>query len=95
MMLGEATEDGLNTTSFKLILGKLCNFKDLGGLQRTEAGNMNTDPSEISSDIPVGHHRKRPTSRVWIMTTRITKKCNRKSMKASQLSTISSHFMFM
>lgn len=81
-MLGEATEDWLNTTSFKLILGKLCNFKDLGGLQRTKAGNMNTEPSEISSDNTVGHHGKSPTSRIWIMTTRITKKCNRKKYQS-------------
>lgn len=58
-MLGEATEDWLNTTSFKLTLGELCNFKDLRGLQCTTAGNMNTEPSEISSDNPVSHHRKK------------------------------------
>jgi len=82
MKLGEARKDWLNTTSFILILGKLCNFKDLGGLQHTKAGNVNTEPSEISSDNPVGRHRKSPTSRIWVMTTSITNKCNKKKYQS-------------
>lgn len=86
MMLKEATEDWLNATSFKLILGKLCNFKDLGGLQHTKAVNMNTEPREISSEIsrdnPVGHHKKSPTSRIWIMTIHIAQTCNRKKYQS-------------
>lgn len=65
-MLGEATEDWPNTTSFKLI--KLWT-KDQGGLQCSKARNMNTELSEISSDNPEGQHKSRPTSGIWIMTT--------------------------
>lgn len=52
-MLGVAIEDWLNTTSFKLLLDKVCNFSTLQSSSIFNAGNMNTVPGKISRNTPV------------------------------------------